>query len=234
MLLSVVTTTYNRSGVLELNLNEFKKQTDNNFEIVIAIDGSTDNTIEMLQNYDCNFPIKWIDTKETNKYCLGKARNMGIIRTTGEAVVFIDDDSFPCPEFVAEHKKSVMQRVLTGGKRTSHDPNDSLHPKMVKTLEMYGDCKPSPIKSLLVENNCCMLRKDWFGVGLFSERFPGYGGGGQEFIHRLAYLGYGYQYNPRAAIFHHREFEGDNGYTREDKDREASMSLEVLKKYLRY
>ena len=42
MSLSVVIVTYNRSDVLKQNLKEFKKQTDKDFEIIVAIDGSTD------------------------------------------------------------------------------------------------------------------------------------------------------------------------------------------------
>jgi glycosyltransferase involved in cell wall biosynthesis len=233
MLLSVVITTYNRSDVLKQNLDQFKEQTDKEFEIVAAIDGSTDNTINMLKNYrlSVDFDIKWVDTEETNKYCLAKARNMGLIETSGEAVVILDDDSFPAPNFVEEHKKSVSAAVLTGGYRNSHDSNDSMHRKMSRVLNKYGDCTIHPIGEILVENNCCMFRKDWIGCGMFSERFEGYGGCGQELFMRLAYLGYRYQFNPRAMIFHHKEFEGDNGLTRSMKTEQAKEMSKVIHKH---
>jgi len=231
MLLSVVIVTYNRSDVLRQNLDKFKEQAAKNFEVIVAIDGSTDNTIKMLESYKSDFSIKWIDTKETDKYCLAKARNMGILETSGKAVVILDDDSFPTPQFVEEHKKSVKNRILTGGYRNSHDSQDPMHFKMSHLLTKYGDCSPKQIGEILVENNCCMLRKDWIGCGMFSERFEGYGGCGQEFFTRLSYLGYGYQFNPRAMIFHHKEFEGDNGLTREDKDRQAKKMSVVIKKH---
>jgi len=231
MLMSVVITTFNRSEVLKKNLDCFKQQTDKDFEIVVAIDGSTDNTIKMIENYSCDFPIKWVDTKETQNYCLAKARNMGIIETSGYAVVILDDDSFPVKDFISAHKQSVKHKVLTGGLRNSHDPNDSLIPKMKKTLIKYGVRKVNPITERVVENNTCMLRKDWLGCGMFSERFIGYGGCGQEFIARLAYQGYKYQFNPDAMIYHHREFEGDNGLTREIKNKQASESIKIINKH---
>ena len=231
MLLSVVIVTYNRSDVLKQNLDKFKEQTDKNFEVVVAIDGSTDDTVKMLENYESDFSLKWVDTGETNKYCLAKARNMGIIETSGKAVVVLDDDSFPAPQFVEEHKKSAKNRILTGGYRNSHDPNDPMHSKMSRLLNAYGDCSPKQINEILVENNCCMLRKDWIGCGMFSERFEGYGGCGQEFFMRLAYLGYGYQFNPKAMIFHHKEFEGDNGLTRDKKNKQASEMRKVIHKH---
>ena len=231
MLLSVVITTYNRSKVLMENLNHFACQSDNNFEIIVAIDGSTDDTIEKLKNYKPNFNIRWINTLETKNYCLAKARNMGIVESLGEAVVILDDDSFPVPDFIKSHKSSVCHKVLTGGFRNSHDKGDSLIPKMKKTLIKYGVRKKNNITERVVENNTCMLRKDWLGCGMFSERFIGYGGCGQEFIARLAYQGYKYQFNPDAMIYHHREFEGDNGLTREIKNKQAHESIEMIQKH---
>lgn len=233
MSLSVVITTYNRSDVLKLNLDSFKAQDDLDFEIVVAIDGSTDDTVEMLTEYKktAPFALQWIDTEEQTKYCLAKARNMGIVETTRPIVVILDDDSFPVPGFVAAHKETVKERILTGGYRNSYDPQDSLHPKMKRTLLTYGVKKPHPIRERLVENNACMYRKDWLGCGMFSERFEGYGGCGQEFIARIAHQGYQYQFNPRAMIYHHREFEGDNGLTREMKDAQAREMAVMIQKH---
>jgi glycosyltransferase involved in cell wall biosynthesis len=233
MSLSVVITTYNRSEVLKQNLDCFMKQTDMDFEVVVAIDGGTDDTPEMLTGYEAPFPIKSIDTLERDTYCLAKARNMGIVETTRPIVVILDDDSFPAPGFVAAHKASVTQGVLTGGYRNSHDPKDSLHAKMKKTLLKYGIRKPHPITERIVENNACMYRHDWVGCGMFSERFRGYGGCGQEFVARLAYLGYKYQFNPEAMMYHHREFEGDNGLTREMKDQQAMEQAVMIDKHCR-
>ena len=179
--MSVVIATYNRCEVIKQNLKEFEKQTDKNFEVVVAIDGSTDNTIEMLESESWSFPVKWVDSKETNKYCLAKVRNMAIIECSGDAIVVLDDDSYPSINFIEEHKKTVKSKVVTGGYRNSHDPNDELHAKMMGYLSEYGINTPHPINRILVENNCCMLREDWIGCGMFSERFEGYGGCGQEF-----------------------------------------------------
>ena len=231
MLLSIVISTYNRADVLRQNLDCFKQQTDMNFEIVVGIDGSTDNTIEMLQSYTAPFSLKWVDTGQTDKYCLAKARNMAIVETTGNAVVILDDDSFPAPGFVEAHKSSVEKGAITGGYRNSHDPKDSLHPKMKKTLLKYGINKLNPITERIVENNCCMLRSDLIGCGMFSERFEGYGGCGQEFIWRLSYQGYKYKFNPEAMMYHHREFEGDNGLTRNIKQKQAAEMSRMIYKH---
>jgi len=223
MKLSVVIATFNRAECLKQSLDEFCKQTDMDFEVVVAMDGCTDNTEEILK--ECKkkapFELKWVNTGETDRYCLGKARNIGILETAGEAVVIVDDDSFPVPEFVKEHKRTVRRKTLTGGYRNSHDPNDELHAKMEKLIK--GNMK---LPGEVVENNCCMYRKNWIECGLFSERIEGYGGVGQEFLRRLRDQGYKYQFNPEAMIYHHREFENMYGLTRPKK------TIEFLRKQL--
>ena len=235
-MLSVVIVTFNRSKVLKNLLDKLKLQSDKKFEVVIGIDGSTDDTIDMLKLYKKNaeFPIKWIDTKETKKYCLAKARNMAILETKGRGVVVIDDDSYPDVNFVKEHRKSLKPKTITGGCRSSHDPNSNMHAKMSDLKKKYGHMHPKKLKGEMpVENNCSMLRKDWLACGMFSERFEGYGGCGQEFFKRLSYQGYYYQYNKNAKIFHHSEFEGDNGLTRAEKIRQVRSTRPTLDKHIR-
>mgnify|MGYP001283375396 CR=1 FL=1 len=143
--------TYNN----ELTIYACLQQAVKNFHVVMVFDdGSTDNTIEMLETNKWPFPLKWVDTQETNKYCLAKARNMGILEASGKSIVVLDDDSFPTPEFVAAHKSSVRPRTLTGGYRNSHDPNDFLHQKMARVINNYGILEPRKLSEILVENNC--------------------------------------------------------------------------------
>ena len=104
---------------------------------------------------------------------------------------------------------------------------------MKRIKELYRDCQPGPFRTLIVENNTCMFRKDWVGCGMFSERLEGYGGTGQEFIHRIIYQGYGYQFNSKAMIHHHREYEGNNGLTRDIKNEQAQKNIKMLQKIIR-
>ncbi len=218
-LLTVVIATYNRSNVLKELLESLKNQTDKNFEVIVAIDGSTDNTTSMLEDFKKTSPyeIKWINTGLTTEYGLATARNMGIKEASGEIVVVIDDDSFPVPEFVAEHKKTVHNKTLTGGARLSNDPNDNLEEKNNLYLDAYGDSKPQKIVPIpkykwIVENNTCMYKKDWLDSGLFDESIKAYGGIGQEFNKQIIKRGFMYQFNPRAAIVHKTEYRQNHLY----------------------
>ena len=54
MLISVIVSTYNRPDALNLVLQSLNQQTDTNFEIIVADDGSRDETrvlVESFQKY---------------------------------------------------------------------------------------------------------------------------------------------------------------------------------------
>ncbi|OHB24569.1 MAG: hypothetical protein A2542_03155 [Parcubacteria group bacterium RIFOXYD2_FULL_52_8] len=239
MLLTIVIASYNRKEVLRQLLDGLKQQTDPVFEVVVAVDGSTDGTQAMLTECakSSSFPLRWVDTGLTSEYALAVARNMGIRAAQGEAVVILDDDSFPVPEFVAEHKKSVRRNTLTGGSRESIDPSDTeLKDKMRAYLETYGDCQPQKFKPVpkykyVVENNTCMFKEDWLRSGLFNESIREYGRIGQEFNHELIKRGFLYQFNPRAKIIHHTEFKQNQLYKRATSTR-MNRAKQLLRKRL--
>lgn len=219
---SIVITTFNRKNVLKELLDSLRQQTDKDFEVIVSVDGSSDGTQEMLEEYARTSPLelRWLDTGLKNEYGLAVARNMGIKEARGKVVVILDDDSFPVSEFVAEHKKTVAPKTLTGGGRISTDPNDTeLKDKMQAYLATYGDSLPQKFKPIpkykwVVENNTCMHKKDWISSELFDESIRTYGSIGQVFNRSLIKKGFKYQFNPGAAIVHHVEYKQNNTYER--------------------
>ena len=55
MLISVIVSTYNRPDALSLVLQSLNQQTDTNFEIVVADDGSKDETRQLIDALIQNF-----------------------------------------------------------------------------------------------------------------------------------------------------------------------------------
>jgi len=60
--ISVVVTTYNRSGYLGLTLKSFINQTlsKDKYEIVVIDDGSSDDTKDVVDSFSKFFPIKYV------------------------------------------------------------------------------------------------------------------------------------------------------------------------------
>ena len=217
MSLTIVITTFNRSSVLNRLLGSLGAQDDQDFEVVVAIDGSVDGTEEMLQGLETPFPLKWVDTHCTG-YGLAVARNLGILSAGREIVAIIDDDCFPEPGFVAAHKRSTKRRAITGGPRTPAEATDARQMAKMRDLSKLPSCETIAFDRLrqqwpsvvATECNICMYKDDLIEIGLFSERLKIYGFIGQEFFARAEHCGFQYQYNPEAGIVHHRQRVGDN------------------------
>lgn len=221
----MVLVTFNRKKVLQKILKNLKNQSDKDFELVVVSDGSTDGTHELLEQYKSKVPfqLQWIDTGLTDRYGLAIARNRGIQAATGEAIVILDDDSFPTKHFVAEHKKSVKRGVLTGGGMSHTDPYSNRKEQMQEYLDVYSDCTPKdfiPFKrhkhKYVVENNTCMYKEDWLKFP-FDESVNEYGVIAYDFLDALKEAGFKYQFNPRAKIIHRDEFK--RSYGKRIKDR---------------
>lgn len=89
-LISVIIPIYNVENYLDKCLDSIIKQTYKNIEIICVNDGSTDSSLEILQNYTKkDARIKIIN--QPNKG-VGCARNVGLSIANGEFVSFIDSD----------------------------------------------------------------------------------------------------------------------------------------------
>jgi glycosyltransferase involved in cell wall biosynthesis len=90
-LISVNVTTYNRAHLLSRCLESVVNQTYDNLEIIVVDDCSTDNTREIVEQFQQkDNRIKYY-RHETNKG-LANARNTAIIASNGEFIAIMDDD----------------------------------------------------------------------------------------------------------------------------------------------
>jgi len=90
-MVSVILSTYNRAGLLKKTIESVLSQTYADFELIIVNDGSADNTLEVIKNY--NDPRIRIINNEKNIGFV-KSLNKGISRARGEYIARIDDDDF--------------------------------------------------------------------------------------------------------------------------------------------
>lgn len=90
ILISVVIPTFNRAHLLSRCITSIINQSYKNLEIIIIDDFSTDNTIEIIKNFEKNdHRIKYL--KSTTKGG-NNARNTGIFAAKGEYIALMDDD----------------------------------------------------------------------------------------------------------------------------------------------
>ena len=116
--ISVIVTTYDRQDALGAALRGLERQTDRNFEIIVADDGSTEATREFVvrraARLDISLKHVW---QEDRGFRLAEIRNRAIAASTGNYVVFLDGDCIVPPTFLAAHRALAEPGFFVGGNR---------------------------------------------------------------------------------------------------------------------
>ena len=117
MKISVIFTTYNQPAWLEKVLWGFFEQTHRDFEIVIADDGSTEETAQLIRRMqkDAPVPIKHVwQPDEGFQKC--RILNKAVVAASGEYLIFTDGDTIPRNDFVEQHlRHAAPNQYLSGG-----------------------------------------------------------------------------------------------------------------------
>lgn len=104
--ISVIIPVYNSAKYLAECLNSIINQTFKNIEIICIDDGSTDNSLAILKEYQ-NLDSRIQILTQTNLYA-GVARNQGLAVAKGKYLSFLDsDDFFELNMFEEMHKKAL-------------------------------------------------------------------------------------------------------------------------------
>lgn len=101
MKLSVIVPVYNMAAGDKLTwcLNSLVNQTISDYEIIAVDDCSTDNSLEILRDYEKKYSDKFhVIPSPVNKK-QGGAKNLGLEKATGEWIGFIDSDDWVVPDF---------------------------------------------------------------------------------------------------------------------------------------
>lgn len=94
---SIITPAYNGAKYIAETIDSVRKQTFQDWEMIIVDDGSVDDTKAVVQRFQEQHPEKIKYFYQTNGGS-GKARNTGIRMTTGEFVAFLDADDIWMPQ----------------------------------------------------------------------------------------------------------------------------------------
>lgn len=90
-MISVIVPTYNRRHNLRLMFTALVEQTSQDFEVIIADDGSDDATLGVVDSFASRLDITYC-WRRHDGFRAGQARNMGAKLAQGSALLFIDSD----------------------------------------------------------------------------------------------------------------------------------------------
>jgi len=117
-LISVIVTTYNWPSALNFCLESLFAQKDNNYEIIIADDGSSLANLEMAKVYCLGspVPISYIHHEDIG-FRAGTIRNKAVAASRGEYLLFIDGDCILMPNFIVRHRRLAKKGFFVPGNR---------------------------------------------------------------------------------------------------------------------
>ena len=115
---SVVITTYNRSDALLAVLDALTRQSDANFDVVVADDGSTGVHQHAIHNSQAAKALRVTHVWHPDVgFTASRVRNRGVKAAHGEYVIFLDGDCVPERDFIAQHKRLAQTGCFVNGSR---------------------------------------------------------------------------------------------------------------------
>lgn len=116
MKLSVIITTYNSEEWLAKVLEGYCNQTEKDFEVIIADDGSAEKTKQVIVNFSSRFTYPIIHVWQPDEgFQKCKILNKAILKANTEYLLFTDGDCIPRKDFVAQHLKYKEEGFFLSG-----------------------------------------------------------------------------------------------------------------------
>ncbi len=174
MHVSIVMPTYNRGYCIERAIRSVVSQRWRDWELVVVDDGSTDNTAEVCGRLKKEIGDR-LDYTQVPNGGASAARNIGIFRSSGDYVAFLDSDDFYYPE-----KLSLQINVLSrqsdhsfcfSNWSTFYDDGVVCQTHHPMPASFSGNIYPSLLtvaRNYIVTPSIVVRRKDLYRAGFFD------------------------------------------------------------------
>ena len=222
-LASVIMTTYNAPRHLALALAGLQIQTELNFELHIADDGSTSETSELVEEFMQRAPFPVIYSWQQDKgYRKTKILNEAIRKAKADYFIFIDGDCICHKDFIKSHLKYRQQGYYLAGRRVDLGPKVSsmITPEMVLKGELNGPNLKVLLSSLAGDSE--YFHRSFYVANPFLRKILK-----MEKVDDMKGCNFSVD---RESLFKINGFDEDyEGYAREDTDLEKRMQYLGLK-----
>ena len=116
--ISIIVSTYNRPDALDATLRSLSRQSDKRFEIVMADDGSSWATRNMIDAWRSKLGATLKHVWQADRgFRLAEIRNRAFVASSGDYLVFLDGDCIVRPNFIAAHRGLAEQGFFVSGNR---------------------------------------------------------------------------------------------------------------------
>ncbi len=247
---SLIITTYNWPEALLLVLKSVEEQSIRPDEVVIADDGSKEETTNIIKKFSQKTKLNIIHSwQEDIGYRLSMSRNKAIKKSKGEYIVMIDGDMILHPNFIEDHINFARQGTFVQGVRAKISDSKSKeilknHSIFFKQFDVGLKSKRYSIRNKLLSFlfsgkkyfnklnmflgcNMAFFRKDCLNINGFNEDFIGWGRDDSEFGARMLHSGLDRRDLRFSAVAYHIHHEGNS---RAMLERNHQIYLDILKR----
>lgn len=170
---SVIITVYNKVNFIGETIQSVLNQSYENFELIIINDGSTDQSLSVIKGF--NDPRIEI-TSTTNKGA-SASRNLGIAKSKGTFLAFLDGDDLWDSEFLNAINTAILEfgsfNVFSSLLTNKYDHRTKpcqYSIKFKKNIEVHNYFKAS-LKTSILSSSSVVVRKSKFEeIGSFNEK----------------------------------------------------------------
>jgi glycosyltransferase involved in cell wall biosynthesis len=223
MKVSLVISTYNWKEALYLSLLSVKQQTQYPYEVIIADDGSRNNTSLMIEEVRKDFPctLKHI-WQEDDGFRKSAIMNKAFAHCEGDYIIQIDGDIIMNSHFIEDHISEAREGYYVHGSRGKIDKQltQALLRKKIYNIHLYTKGLKRKFNTLRIpflsplfykykENskergcNLAFWKQDLYATNGYDERMIGYGYEDIDLPARLRRLGVKKRFIKFKAIEYH-------------------------------
>lgn len=246
---SLIISTYNWPEALKLTLLSVVNQTVMPDEVIIADDGSKDETKQLIKQLQKDYPCPLIHVwHEDNGFRLTMIRNKAIVRSSSDYIIQADGDIILDKHFIKDHLKFAKSGCFVSGSRVylSETSSKKILEKGYKTINLFTDGVQNRLNGIrcgLLTNyyrfrykknnpyyvkgcNMAFWRNDLIEVNGYNEDMTGWGREDSEIAVRLIMSGKKRQFLKFGGIVYHIY------HPFNDRNRE-SINISIMEKAIR-
>lgn len=212
--ISVIVTTYNWPQALDRVLAGLAQQSYRQFEIIVADDGSTAQTAQLIAQWQQRLPFPLQHCWQPDEgFRAAMSRNRAAALAKNDYLIFLDGDCVPLVHFVARHAQLAQTGWFVAGNRillnqafteqvlASHLPIEQYSFWQWTKAQLTGKCNRllplihlplGPLRKLAPMRwqgaktcNLAMWRQDYLAVNGMDESFQGWGFEDSDLVIRL-------------------------------------------------
>ena len=121
--ISVIIPVYNAQDGIKRCVDSLLNQSFKNLEIILLNDGSKDNSLNILKEYELKYSFVRVIDKQNEGVAV--TRNKGILLAEGEYTMFMDNDDFVDSDYIETFYQAIHEKnldlVIGGYKRVNQD-----------------------------------------------------------------------------------------------------------------